>query len=162
MVTIITRLRKNIFTRMHSQFLSAKSFNYLSSVLDEVIEVCPLVASNVSVAEAISLIHQGRTEQSHVLNAVVIENSIPIGVLTNGDIVKQIAAGKNIEFVKVADTLTQPLVTLIRSQIKSINYILDKFDNQTDSLIVLSKNGDVEGIITKANIIPALTTTLLK
>lgn len=147
---------------MRSQFLSAKSFNYLSSVLDEVIEVCPLVAPNVSVAEAITLVCQGKTEQSHILNAVVVENSIPIGVLTSGDIVRQIAAGKKIEFVRVADALTQPLVTLMRSQIKSIDYILDKFDNQIDSLIVLSQNGDVEGIITKANIIPALKNTLLE
>ena len=147
---------------MRSQFLSAKSFNYLSSVLDEVIEVCPLVAPNVSVAEAITLVCQGKTEQSYILNAVVVENSIPIGVLTSGDIVRQIAAGKKIEFVRVADALTQPLVTLMRSQIKSIDYILDKFDNQTDSLIVLSHNGDVEGIITKANIIPALKNTLLE
>lgn len=161
-ITIITKLHKIILTVMRSQFLSAKSFNYLSSVLDEVIEVCPLVAPNVSVAEAITLICQGKTEQSHILNAVVVENSIPIGVLTSGDIVRQIAAGKKIEFVRVADALTQPLVTLMRSQIKSIDYILDKFDNQSDSLIVLSENGDVEGIITKANIIPALKNTLLE
>ncbi|RUT01782.1 hypothetical protein DSM106972_064050 [Dulcicalothrix desertica PCC 7102] len=161
-ITIITKLHKIILTVMRSQFLSAKSFNYLSSVLDEVIEVCPLVAPNVSVAEAITLVCQGKTEQSHILNAVVVENSIPIGVLTSGDIVRQIAAGKKIEFVRVADALTQPLVTLMRSQIKSIDYILDKFDNQLDSLIVLSQNGDVEGIITKANIIPALKNTLLE
>ncbi len=147
---------------MGSQFLSAKSFNYLSSVLDEVIEVCPLVTPDVSVAEAITLVCQGRTEQSQIFNAVVVENSIPIGVLTSEDIVRQIAAGKKIEFVRVADALTQPLVTLMRSQIKSIDYILDKFDNQTYSLIVLSANGDVEGIITKANIIPALKNTLLE
>lgn len=147
---------------MQSQFFSAMSFDDLSLLLDEVIEVYPLIASDLSVAEVLTLVYKNTTAKEQVLNAVVVENSIPIGVLTSTDIIRQIAAGKNIELVRVADAISQPLETLVYSQIKSIDSVLDKLANQADSLVVINDNGNVKGIITKANIIPALKNIILE
>lgn len=149
---------------MCAEFLSAIRSNHLPMLLDKVIEFCPSVASDISVAEAIAFIYQDAAKQTRV-NAVVINNSIPIGILTDVDIVRQIAAGKNLEFVRVADAVTQPLATLPRAQIKNINCILDKFDSndtKTDNLLILDKNGEIEGVITKTSIIPALKDILLE
>ncbi|MBF2067082.1 MAG: response regulator [Calothrix sp. C42_A2020_038] len=132
----------------------------LSMLVDRVIEHCPVVAANMSLSEAITLGYE--TTEGQALTIIVVESSIPIGLLTDRDIVRQIAINKNLEAVRVADAVTQPLVTLTRAEIKNISCVLEKFNHPIDFLLVLDDEGKIEGVITKANIISGLVNILLE
>jgi PAS domain S-box-containing protein len=143
-----------------SEILSAKRSNHLPKLLDKIIEFYPSVDFNITVAEAVAIRNKYSPQQC--ANAVVVNNSVPIGILTNTDIVQQMAIGQNLELVKVADAITQPLVTLTRAQITDFRCILDTFENENDYLLIFGDNGEIEGVITKTSIFSALKDVLLE
>jgi PAS domain S-box-containing protein len=141
--------------------------------IDKIVEHHPLTVSpDTSVAETISIVYQSKhavenTEaptiqietQPTIGYILAVENLIPVGILTDTDVVRLLVAGIDLQTVKVADVM-QPLVIITRSHIKTLSNknILQQLE-QFQFLVIVNEQKELEGIITERSYINALKET---
>ncbi|MFC7134730.1 MULTISPECIES: cyclic nucleotide-binding/CBS domain-containing protein [Salinibaculum] len=98
-------------------------------------------------------------------SAVVVapETDEVIGIVTESDIMQQVAAGADIESIRVESFLSAPVITIASSE--SIHTAADKMRTQSIRRLPVVDNGDLVGIITTTNLthyLPRLRNTILR
>ncbi|MBE9220020.1 PAS domain S-box protein [Dolichospermum flos-aquae] len=141
----------------HKQFINLPS-------LGQIIDYSPLtISSDSCVMDAINLINQSpnyqvnnplKTAKDYVL--VVNQNELQ-GIFTIKDVLRVIALNINLLGVKIAEVMTQPLITLKASaseQILTAFTLLEQYCIQ--HLPIVDNAGKLIGIITEKNLLQAL------
>ncbi|WP_347238711.1 PAS domain S-box protein [Anabaena sp. FACHB-1391] len=141
----------------HQQFINLPS-------LGQIIDYSPLtISSDSCVMDAINLINQSpnyqvnnplKTANDYVL--VVNQNELQ-GIFTIKDVLRVIALNINLLGVKIAEVMTQPLITLKASaseQILTAFTLLEQYCIQ--HLPIVDNAGKLIGIITEKNLLQAL------
>ena len=147
--------------------------------LEAAIDFHPLtVTPETSVVDAINLMSQGRssctlpslskTLDSQLQNlpkascVLVMDGEKPIGLLTEQDFVGFAAKGMKLEGIKVADVMTQHLITLKKTDFQDIFKILNLFrQHRIRYLPILNDHGQLIGIITPNSMRQVLQPTYL-
>ena len=97
-------------------------------------------------------------------SAVVVgETSAPVGIVTESDIMEQVAAGADIEAVRVESFLTSPLVSVARSA--DIHAAADLMKEHSIRRLPVVEDGDLLGIVTTTDLthyLPRLRNTILR
>lgn len=142
-----------------------------SSPLEQAIDRYPItVTADTPIAEVLTLMNPRRgccdlaggrqanigstAQRSCVL---VVENSRPIGIFTERDIVKLSAVGASSMELKIADVMTRSPITLKQSDCQDIfTAIFMLRQHQIRHLPVVDSHGQLQGIITREGIREAL------
>jgi PAS domain S-box-containing protein len=163
---------------MQQQRLPIYSFN-----LEEVLDRYPLIVSpNTPLSEALDLMSQalGRncsldlannldrteafvptkkllTEPRPSSYALVMSQERLVGILTERDLVRLAASGFKVSGVKIADVMSQPVITLAQSQLQDVFFILSYLhQNRIRHLPILDERQKLLGVITFQSIRQAL------
>jgi len=104
------------------------------------------VSSQVTARHALSLM------ASHAISGVVVvEGRCPVGVFTERDVVRLVAAGVDISNLLVGTVMTTVLVTIPASA--SPTQAIDLMQNhQVRRLLVLDRNGALAGVLTQTDL----------
>ena len=141
----------------HQQFLNLPN-------LSQIIDYSPLtISADSCVMDAINLINQSqnyqvnnplKTASDYVL--VVNQNELQ-GIFTIKDLLRVIALNINLLEVKIAEVMTQPLITLKALASKHILTVLDLLEQYgIQHLPIVDNAGKLIGIITEKNLLQAL------
>ena len=135
--------------------------------IDMVIDYHPLTVSpDVPVAEATLLMHQMKDTKTATIQIktqpkplgyiLAVENLIPVGILTDTDVVGLLVAGIDLQTVKVADVM-QPFATLIQYSRQELlpSHAIQQLE-QFRFLVIVNEQGELEGIITERSFIAGL------
>ena len=100
-----------------------------------------------------------------ICSAVVVdpETGSAVGIVTESDIMHQVAAGADVESVSVAAFLTSPLVTVSRSA--DIHAAADLMKEHSIRRLPVIDDGDLLGIVTTTDLthyLPRLRNTILR
>ncbi|AFZ34119.1 multi-sensor hybrid histidine kinase [Stanieria cyanosphaera PCC 7437] len=119
------------------------------------------VASNLKIAEAISLMSASRTtceldlEKSSILTeaqsscVLVVENNQLVGILTAGDVVRLATKKQLLTEITLAEVISHPVVTLQQSELSDLFVVLNLFENhQISHLPVVDQQGLIVGLLT--------------
>jgi PAS domain S-box-containing protein len=135
--------------------------------IDSVIERYPLIVSpDASIAEAIFVMHKSKNavksaesaavqmqmQQPDIGYVLVVKETVPLSIFRIEDVVGLLALGIDLETVKVADVIQQPLVTIRRSLIENCSQIIQQLE-QFRFLVVVNEQGELDGIITERSLI---------
>ena len=135
------------------------------SAVESVIDCNPLiVVPATSLVDAIALMSQVRSTcrlrkfsqqnatsqpEARASCVLVIEGTQLVGLLTEQDLVKLVASGRNLKGVKVADVMKQQLITLKKSEFRDIFSIFNLFSqHRIRHLPVLTDSNQLLGIAT--------------
>jgi CBS domain-containing protein len=119
----------------------------LTSILKKAITVTP----RTSLVDALGLLLRYRIKR-----LVVVENSKPVGIITEKDIARSTSAfnERNIGEMRVGNIMSKNLVT-----VKKANSVYDcaklMKKNKISSVIVLNEDGSLTGIVTKTDLVGA-------
>jgi PAS domain S-box-containing protein len=141
----------------HQQFINLPN-------LSQIIDYSPLtISADSCVMDAINLINQSRnyqvnnplkTASDYVL--VVNQNELQ-GIFTIKDLLRVIALNINLLEVKIAEVMTQPLITLKALASKHILTVFDLLEQHCiQHLPIVDNAGKLIGIITESNLLQAL------
>ncbi len=117
----------------------------LTSILKKAITVTP----KTSLVDALGLMLRYRIKR-----LVVLENSNPVGIITEKDIARETSAfnERNIGEMRVGDVMSKNLVT-----VKKNNSVYDcaklMKKNKISSVIVLNEDNSLTGIVTKTDLV---------
>ena len=117
----------------------------LTSILKKAITVTP----RTSLVDALGLLLRYRIKR-----LVVVENSKPVGIITEKDIARSTSAfnERNIGEMRVGNIMSKNLVT-----VKKANSVYDcaklMKKNKISSVIVLNEDGSLTGIVTKTDLV---------
>ncbi len=163
---------------MQQQRLPIYSFN-----LEEVLDRHPLIVSpNTSLSEALDLMSraEGRNcslrnrdpldqTKSSVLTAEQLNEANPssyalvmiqerlVGIVTERDLVRLAASGVKVTGVKIAEVMTQPVITLAQSQLQDVFFVLSYLQqHRIRHLPILDDRQRLLGVITLKSIRQAL------
>lgn len=78
----------------------------------------------------------------------VMEEEALVGIFTEGDLVKLVIIGQNLEGVEIPRVMTQPAITLRKSQRQDIFRILCGFDDRIRPIPLVTKSGGIVGVLT--------------
>jgi PAS domain S-box-containing protein len=135
--------------------------------LEQVIDPVPLIVSPMaSVLEVIMLMNQIRDSSCSIevdaqaaeivpiaSCALVVEQDRLLGLLTERDIVKLSAAGRDLGSVSIPDVMTQPVISLLLSKEQTVLTALNLLQqHQIRHLPVLDSQGHLVGLITPQSI----------
>ncbi|BAZ46888.1 histidine kinase like sensor protein [Chondrocystis sp. NIES-4102] len=149
--------------------------SFASPDLESVIDRNPLIISpDIPIIEAIALMSRARGvscqirsanhqsefsfSHSHISScALVMANSKLVGILTERDIVRFTAEGLCLESVKVNEVMTQPVVTLLQSNLKDVFAALFLFRRyRIRHLPIIDGTGQLVGVISPETIRQAM------
>lgn len=109
------------------------------------------IPSNIGILEAKNILTKYR-----IGRLIVLDADIPIGIITEKDIVKNISvfSGKPITKIKISEIMSKNLVTATsENTLKSC--AKEMLKKKISSIIIKDKSGALEGIITKTDLISA-------
>ncbi len=118
--------------------------------LEDIIEPNPLTISpHQSILKAISRMNEkNQQEVSHSSYVLVIDKSILIGILTERDLIRLIAAEIDLAQITVAEVMSSDLITFKKANFQDIYQIISIFRlYQLRHLPVVDDDGKLEGII---------------
>jgi PAS domain S-box-containing protein len=147
--------------------------------LEQIIDYSPLkVTPDTPLTDAIALMNQTRAScmlpllnsaldpaiSSHKLSScvLVVEESQLLGIFTERDVVKLTARGANLSKIKVADVMTQQMITIRQSDVQNVFMVLSLMrQHRIRHLPVLSTQGELVGLVTPQTIRQVLQPTHL-
>jgi CBS domain-containing protein len=143
------------------------TLSYLSALsVEAAIDPDPLIVSpHILAIEAIDrmsqvrnfcLLPSGTSASSSILGeearsscVVVMEGEEPIGLLTEGDIVRSMARGIELDRIPIAEIMTANPIVLHRSECRDVFYLLDLFaQHRIRHLPIVEDNGRFVGLVT--------------
>jgi PAS domain S-box-containing protein len=105
-------------------------------------------SSNHSLA-AEKFVHTGLHKQDSQDYVLVVDGTQLAGIFTAQDIVKLVAAGKNLSDFQIREVMTQPVITLTLSETLTPQHAIERFQQYSiHHLPVLDTQGKLVGLIT--------------
>jgi PAS domain S-box-containing protein len=125
------------------------------------------VAPDTSVVDAIALLNkveniyhssaEAPSSQESASCVIVVNNSHLVGIFTESDIARLTAYGDNLAGVKMAEVMTQPVVTLKQSQAENALTALSLMrQHQIHHLPIVDEQEQLLGTVTKTSLLSAL------
>ena len=123
--------------------------------IDKCIEPNPVtIAPNTLLKKAIALLAQ--KEIDYIL---VVETKL-VGILTKGDVLRAISAEIEIETATVAQAMTQPIITRLRSQCQNIQSVWSLLQQHSiKQLPILNNEAELIGVVDLQNLIQSFPPT---
>ncbi len=124
--------------------------------LDQVMDDAPrIVARDATAIAAITLMNQPRGRHapgsSYIL---VVEDARPIGILTASDVVRLTAAGIDLAMVMVTAVMTQPVITLNRTEAQdALTVLMCLQQHRLHYLPLVDDQGQLVGMVTLADLL---------
>ncbi len=134
------------------------SLNADDHFFDKVVISSPLIVSpELSVNEAIGQMYQARSSY-----ALVVEQRRPVGIFTERDLVRMVAADQPAGDLTISAVMTASPATIAASEVKTTADLFAQMQQaQVRHLIVVDEDGRLVGIITRRSLRQALTTPAL-
>lgn len=126
-----------------------KTIQDIPILLESIIKKPITISQNASILEARDIINRYR-----IGRLVVSANSKAVGIITEKDIVKNISvfSKRSLTKTKVSDIMSKNLVTAtLQDTLKTCAKMM--LDNGISSIIIKDKNGILEGVITKTDLV---------
>ncbi|QSJ18036.1 PAS domain S-box protein [Nostoc sp. UHCC 0702] len=129
-----------------------------SYVVDAVILMSQQGSDTLSMASFSSSSDSSRWSQQPTSCILVVEAGHLLGILTHRDIVRITASGMNLSQVKIAEVMTQPVITLVQSpsdsqEIFTALSLLRQY--QISHLPIVDEQGQLIGIVNETNLLQA-------
>ncbi|MBH8562911.1 PAS domain S-box protein [Nostoc sp. CENA67] len=129
-----------------------------SYVVDAVILMSQQRTDTLSMASFSSSLVSSRWNQQQTSYILVVEAGHLLGILTNTDIVRITASGRDLSQIKIADVMTQPVVSLVQSssQSQDIFTALSLLrQSQISHLPIVDEREQLIGIVNETNLLQA-------
>ena len=116
--------------------------------IDRHIELNPVtIAPNTFLKDAIALIAQQQAENKPSCLLIVAEQQL-VGILTQTDIIRLVATETDLVVTKVETVMTQPVLTMVRSQCQNLSYIWSFLQQHGISYLpIVQGDGELVGVI---------------
>jgi CBS domain-containing protein len=122
-------------------------------IFAEIPNVASLMSSRVwQVASHVSARHALALMASHAISGVVVvDDGCPVGVFTERDAVRLVAAGTDLSSLPVSAVMTSPVVTIpvATTPSRAIDLMCDR---EVRRLLVLDQHGDLAGVLTQTDL----------
>lgn len=129
--------------------IQKKTLQDIPIVLKSIIKKPITVSQNIGILEARDILNKYR-----IGRLVVTANNKPIGIITEKDIVRNISvfSRKSITKTRVLDIMSKNLVTSLPEDTLT-SCARKMLENEISSIIIKNKNGVLEGVITKTDLV---------
>jgi PAS domain S-box-containing protein len=116
--------------------------------IDRHIELNPVtIAPNILVKDAVALIAQKQAENKSSCLLIVAEQQL-VGILTQTDLIRLVATETDLGATTVGMVMTQPVLTMIRSQAQNLTFVWSFLKQHGISYLPIVQNdGELVGII---------------
>lgn len=142
--------------RRHPNTFDRIEFTIVDTIKSLISDKFIIFSKNTSFREAVRIMNDGDSKC-----AVIVEGKIPVGIISERDIIRILSGDIDIANLTVGDTTTEPVHT-IHDDIAISDAIKIIKDKDVSCLVVVNLNDEISGLITEIDVIRGYTENLEK